>query len=222
MKILINNIYILPILICAIFSLRIFRLNWPITYKIFATFVFTALFTEVTARSYVYYMYSKGASMKELSNYWIYTPMIIIQYLLCATVYYRAIVSHKLKKIIRLLMILFALLSIMNLFLGQRLHSISTYTHLFSDAMILFCVFSYFEQIRKDVSTTNISTTPLLWISIGLLIFHLVNVPYLAVMNYLVEDYKAIAKAFFYFHHGVIAISYIFFTKAFLCPTPQK
>jgi hypothetical protein len=218
----IQHAYLLPMLICAILSLKAFRLRWPFEYKIFAVYLWLAVFTEAAGRSYVFYQYSIGTPKKEINNIWIYTPLVILQYLLCAVFFYYALTSVRFKRVIAILTILFGCFSILNAAFIQGLSQINSYMHLFSDGLLIFCVFTYFEETRKTPELRDITKLPLTWISLGIFIFHLLNIPYLISINYLYINHTSVAIAFMYLYQTIIFISYILIIKAFLCPTPPQ
>lgn len=216
--------YLITVLVSAIFSLKTFRLKWPLTYKLFSAFLITALITELAGTLWAYdlFEFQKWDPFKTGNNNWLITFLLIPQYLFFITIYYSVLKNERLKKVVAAIAILYTIFAILNLAFGQGISIINSYTHIAASFVMLFLVLAYFEQIRKDKVLINLRREPLVWISLGNFIYHLINIPFLFTINYLIKSYPQIVGSFFNFYLIILIITYSLYIKAFLCPQPQK
>jgi len=221
MAVVIQHLYLLPMLISVLLSLKAFRLGWPLAYKIFSIFLFTALFTEIFGNLWHYYLHNFNGWKYSKNNAWIYTASFIPQYVLLMFVYHQALNSKKMKRIILFVAIAFSLFTILNFCYWQTLFIINNNTHIAADCIMLLLVFAYFEQLRKAKEPVKLSVQPMVWISLGVLVFHLLNIPFLLSINYLIRNFPSLATSFLYVYLLFIFVSYVLYSKAFLCPTPE-
>jgi hypothetical protein len=217
----IPNLYLIPMLISAILSLKVFKLSWPLAYKIFSILLFTALATDILGTLWDRYLYQFKEWDLFYGNYWILTFSIAPQYLLYMAVYHEVLKSRQQKRIIQVLAIVFTLFVILNFTFGQGLYVINSLSHLFADCIMLILIFFYFEQIRKQKEILILSKQPMVWISAGVFIYHLLNIPVLYCLNFLVDSDRSGVYSFLNFYKAIIFCSYLLFIKALLCPTPQ-
>jgi hypothetical protein len=219
----IQHIYFIPLLISAILSLKAFRLRWPLPYRLFSILLFVIVFVEIAATSWAYWLYDFNGWTYSKNNRWIYNLSIIPQYLLYMAVYYFIIRNVVIKKTILITSVLFSIFTIVNIIYWQTLYDVNSYTHLIADCIILLLSFVYFEQLKKEKEVVKLSLQPMVWISFGACVYHLLNIPYLFGMNYLVKNnFISFAYSFHYFYLIFQCIMYISYAKAFLCPTPQQ
>jgi hypothetical protein len=193
-----------------------------LTYKIFSALLFVALATDILGTLWNYYLYQFKEWNLFSGNYWIITFSIAPQYLLYMAVYYEVLKSTQQKKIIQILAIVFTLFVIINFTFGQGLYEINSLSHLFADCIMLFLVFLYFEQIRKQKEILMLSKQPMVWISAGVFIYHLLNIPFLYCLNFLFDSQHSIVVPILNSYKAIIFCSYLLFIKAFLCPTPKQ
>jgi len=216
-----QHLYLIPMLVSAILSLKAFRLSWPVAYKIFSIFLFTALFTEILGNLWHYYLHSFNGWHYTKNNAWIYSASFIPQYGLLMFVYHQALDSTIMKRLVIWAVVLFSLFAIFNFCFWQKAFVINSYTHILADVIMLSLVFAYFEQVRKEKGLVKLSAQPMVWISLGVLIFHLLSIPYLLSIEFLYQNFRSLATSFIYVYLLFIFSSYVLYSKTFLCPTPR-
>jgi hypothetical protein len=216
--------YLSTVLVSAIFSLKAFRLNWPLAYKLFSLFLFAALVTEIAGTLWAYNLFGirNWDPLKTDNNAWLISFMLIPQYLLYIAVYHQILASHKLKNGIKLIVILYTIFAIANLIFGQGIAVINSYTHIAASFVMLFLVFAYFEQIRNNNKLISLKREAIVWISLGNFIYHLVNIPFLLSINYIIKYHPQIMEPFYIFYLLMLIITYALYIKSFLCPHPQQ
>jgi hypothetical protein len=216
--------YVLTVLVSAIFSLKVFRLNWPFAYKLFSLFLFTALVTEIVGTLWAYKLFGirNWDPFKTGNNAWLISFLLIPQYLLYIAVYHQILRSQKLKTSIIIIAVFYTLIAIVNLIFGQGIAVINSYTHIAASLVMLFLAFAYFEQIRSNKALISLKREAIVWISLGNFIYHLVNIPFLLSVNYIINYHPQIMEPFYNFYLLMLIITYSLYIKSFLCPHPQQ
>lgn len=218
---MIQHAYILPMIISAILSLKTFKQGWPLAYRIFSVYIFWCLVTELAAWGFVAFQKATYPDQQP-NNHWILSISMLPMYLLLSWVYYSSIKNRVYRKIIFSCTVVFSVFAIINMLWIQKLSSINSYTHLLADCIVFMYIFLYFEELRKGKETGKFSNIPIVWIAAGNFIYHLLNIPFLFLLDYLNNNNPGLAKSFIYMYLFFIFINYILYIKAFLCPTPQQ
>lgn len=222
MQKLLQHIYIIPLFVSMLLSLKSFRLRWHIQYRLFAVLLIIVFATEALAICWKYYLHNTiGKGQYSNSNLWIYNIALIPQYLLYLRIYYLVIRSLILKKVIIIISFLFSALAILNLIFFQTINSINSYSLVASSAIVLFLSVSYFEQLRNESEIIRLTAHPMVWLSLGALIFHAANLPYIISLDYLIHNNLSLAVALYYIYLGLNCILYTFYSIGFLCQYPQ-
>jgi hypothetical protein len=214
-------IYILLILISAIISLKTFKRGWPLSYKIFSVYVWLCFFSEITAWGLAEYQ-KRNYPGQQPNNAWLLTAAMLPMYILLSWVYYESVRNRLYKKIIFVCTSFFILFALVNMFWIQKLTAINSYTHLFADCIIFVYIFLYFEELREGKEIRKFSNIPMIWIAAGNFIYHLLNIPFLFLLNQLNDFYPGLAKSYMHMYVFFIFINYILYIKSFLCPHPQQ
>jgi hypothetical protein len=222
MQRMIQHIYIIPLLICMLLSLKSFRLKWPISYRIFSILLFCVFTVELFAIIWKYYLHGLSNSHFSKSNLWLYNLFLIPQYILYLAVYYNAFASKNVKKVIIITGGFFLCFAILNIIFFQPINTVNSYTLLFADLIVIFLTVSYFEELRKQKDIINLTQHPLVWISLGAFIFHSANIPYLLSLEFLIHNNVSLAITLFYIYLGLNCLMYSFYTIAFLCQNPHQ
>lgn len=217
MQRLIQHIYILPLLISTLLSLKSFRLSWPAPYKAFSVLLLCILIIETFAILWKYVLFSKLGSGHSNSNIWLYNCFLIPQYLLYMFTYYQVLRSKLIKKIIFITAILYSVLTVVNILFLQPVNSINSYSLIAASLIILFLTTTYFEQLRNEKDIIELKSHPMVWISLGAFIFHAANLPYIISLNYLIHYNISLAVALFYIYLALNCVMYTLYSIAFLC-----
>lgn len=221
MQKLLQHIYIIPLFISMLLSLKVFRLKWHAQYKTFSILLIVIFSTEIFAISWKYYLHKNiGSGDYSNSNIWLYNIFLIPQYLLYLRIYYLIIRSSAVKKAIAIIRILLPAFIIINLLFFQPINTINSYSIVASSAVVLFLSISYFEQLRNETEIIKLTSHPMVWLSLGAFIFHAANLPYIISLNYLIHNNIHLAVALYYIYLGLNCILYTFYSIAFLCRYP--
>lgn len=214
------NMYMLPLLVCAPLSLKAWKRAWPVPYKWFSALLILVLLSEIFAISWKYY-YAYASHTYLPYNIWFYNIAMIPEHLLYMAFYFQVIRSAVVKRWIIIAAIAYFVLAISNMFF-QSIHDMHFGPTLLGYTIIVLLTIAYFDQVRKDKEIIKLSTHPLVWISLGALIFHASDIPYMLSLNYLNQD-TPLAKALSSIHLILNSVMYTLYIIAFLChPPPSK
>lgn len=220
---LVQHIYILPLMISMLLSLKVFRLRWPAPYKTFSVLLISIAIVETTAILWKYVLHNKiGGGHFSNSNIWLYNCFLVPQYLLYVYVYYQVAASVFRKKIILIAGAVFTILTISDILFLQPLDTISSFAVIAASLLVIFLTTGYFEQLRKQQEIIRLSSHPMTWISLGAFIFHAANLPYMISLNYLIHNNIPLAVALFYIYMGLNCIMYTLYSIAFLRTYPPR
>lgn len=219
---LIQNIYIIPLSISAILSLKAFRLRWPFQYKTFSVLLWVMFSVELFAILWKFTLHKTEYWSYGRSNYWFYNLMLIPQYLLYQAFFFQTFKQRKSRKVLLASSVLFTIFALVNLFAIQGLFQINIYTAVFAFLIAVIFSIRYFMQIKNEPVASNIKQNPSTYIFLGIFINQSANIPYLLSLPYLVSSSPALATAFFYVFLGINCLMFVLYSIAYLCPTPQQ
>lgn len=184
--------------------------------------LFFTIFSEVLIRLSTYSTNQTLEFNYNILSTKFYNISIIPKYFLYCIAYYYALNSTKARKIVLFLYIIFFSISISNFIFWKTANEFKMITHIFASLLVIILVFFYFEQVRKKSAGNMFLKDPMIWISIGIFFFHLLTIPYLLTLSFLIQNNIALALGFYYFFVGIASFMYILFFVAYLCPTPKQ
>ena len=203
-------IYIYIIAISFLASLSVyFTLNSsPFYLKLFPPFLFATLGVE-----------SLGAYLPSIHkpNVWLYNFFTVFEFCFYLLVINLIINNKRIKKIIRIILILYPIITIVNIIFIQQMKSFHTVTYSFGCLLVvIFCIY-YFFELFKLPKAVKLKNNPAFWICSGLLFFYCCGFPLYGLTNFISGISNLIIRNFF----AIIIILNIFlyslFTIAFLC-----
>jgi len=219
MQLLIHQFYMVPLFASALLSLKAWRSAWPVPYKWFSALLLFVLLAESFAIYWPYYALHHAYST---NNLLIYNVALIPQYLLYMIFYYQVIRSAMVRRWIVAAAVLYFVFELVNTWFFQSIHDVQGNTILLAYVIIILLTVAYFDQIRKDTEIIKLSSHPLVWISLGALIFHAGDIPFMISLNYLNRN-NSLATALSYIHLILNSVMYTLYIIAFLChPPPRK
>ena len=171
------NIFVLAAGIVALLS---FRRSYPFHFKTLLIFVF--LYSIVDTIGNIM------AAFYKLPNHFLYNILYSIQYIIVAFFYYYILKNLTLKKMIRGFFIVFPLFFIINSIWIQGFYTLQTYSVVLGGGFILLLAVAYIWQGYTSMETQSIFRDPVFWISLALLFYYGLNVPYLGMLNYLLKN----------------------------------
>lgn len=131
-------------------------------------------------------------------------------------VYWKSLSDDKIKKIIRYGGILFILVIVVNSFMVDPLKYELWYAYVVGSVLLMFSILAYLHSLRPKSTFHGLSTNLLVWVSIGLLIFHLGYLPITifknAHLDLTIRDYANVRTI----HISLILIMYSCFLIGFI------
>lgn len=216
-----HYIYLIPLSLSAIFSLRSFGLKWPKPYRIFSVFLILTLFTELFAIAWKWYLYETPWWSYNDHNSWIYNSFHIGRYALLALFYYRILNSRLVKKAVLVSGILILCFGVINYIFIQKPGHFNSYTLILTNISGVLLSLMYFRQVIRGARDVKMRADPVFWISLGVFIYCSVSIPYFIYTIYLFDKYPNYTLVL-YFNDVLNVMQYTSYLIAFLCQPHQK
>lgn len=219
----VHYLYLIPLSIGAIVSLRTFRPRWPRAYRYFSLFLCGTLVMELFAVSWKLWLHNAGSWNYTKSNSWIYNVYYLPEYLSYFLFYYMALTYDKNRMWIFITIgVVFLVIGFANLLFFQGLFQLDTYTIVCGNLGVLYCALAYFKQELQRKVPVRPVTDPLFWISTGAFIFHSVSLPYFIFINFLSRTNLSLAITLFNILLFLNIVMHTFYLTAFLCQNPYQ
>jgi hypothetical protein len=123
----------------------------------------------------------------------------------------------KVKKILRYLLIIYPLVSLINIFFIQGTNHFASLTYSLGCLLIvLLCIYYFFELFQAPTSV-NLTRQPAFWICSGLLFFYCCSFPIFGLSNFLLSLPKVFRRNIITIIILLNVFLYSMFTLAFLC-----
>lgn len=216
------HLFMIPLTLSAALSLKSFRQGWPAPYKTFSLLLLFFLFTEAFNIVWKYWLHDTGAWHFNDSVYWSYNLSFFLQYALFFYFFYQILKGKIIKRIILLLCLLYYGFALYNLFFGQQLHNLNTYTFAVASLIILILCAIYFNQLKLNPPATKFSGNAMAWLVIGTFLYHATKYPFILGLKYLYQHNLDLAFAAYDIYLATGCIFYILFFIAYLCKRPLQ
>jgi hypothetical protein len=206
---LIATFPLLVVGIAAAVSLRAFSRQYPVSLKKLSVLWVINFCVDLAGHITRYY---------DLKNYWLYNIYFWIMYLAVAHLYEGQIDNAAIRKSIRWFYILFPLLVLGESIVAGGIIELQSVAIVCGDVFMIFLVAAYFRQLYLSEDTEPITRNPWFWFSFGFLIHFGGTVPFLGMMKYLWDHYKAFTKFYYlYFSNSFTIFLNLLIIIGFLC-----
>lgn len=212
-----NYIYLIPLVLCAIISLRSFRLEWLRNYRSFAVFIWITLLVEAFAIAWKWYLFKTAYWNFSKSNLWIYNFFLILRLLFYLLFYFQHLSSHKMKTIILYSTILLSIFGLLNYFIIQKTNEINSYSIVIDHLVIILLSLSFFSQVLNATVIIKLTTHPMVWISLGTFIYFSSTLPFFISLGYASKNNVSLAISMLYINTALNTLMYSFYLISFLC-----
>jgi hypothetical protein len=218
-----DYIYLIPLTISSIFSLRSFSLRWERSFRILSLFLVATVTVEAFAILWKLELYKTEHWSYSFSNIWIYNAFITARHLVLLVFFYGILKSDRIRKAIRWSALPFLIFSVFNYGFMQTPHQVNTYTMVLANTITIVLVLAFFRQVLNDSVIIRLSSSTEIWISLGTFIYYSGTLPFFIFFNYLVKENSPLLLSFLYINDILNLIMYTFYLIAFLCkPQFQK
>lgn len=210
-------IYLIPILLSAIFSLRSFGLKWPKQYRLFSAFLILTLVSESFAIAWKWHLHETSFWRYTKNNHWIYNSFHIGRFVLFVLFYYLALKPSQTKEIIKFISAFVTVFAILNYFFIQGPYQSNSYTILLTNACGILLSLLFFKEVIGQTENVKLRTDPMFWISLGTFIYCSVSIPYFIFSAYVFKNQTA-GHPLLNVNSVLNIIMYTCYLIAFLCP----
>ena len=152
-----------------------------------------------------------------IKNHWLYNMYFWIMYLVLAYLYGTQIQNKKVRQSIRWFYWLFPALVVVQT-VKSGIQDLQPMVIVGGGVFMIFLVAAYFRQLYLSEETEPITRDPWFWFSFGFLIHFGGTVPFLGMLNFLWQHYKAFTAFYYvYFSNSFTVILNLMIITGFLC-----
>jgi hypothetical protein len=205
-------VYFYFIVLSFIVSLLVYSGNRYRYIKLFPPF----LFVTMTAEFIGSYLFSLGKN-----NLYIYNFFSVLEFCFYLYVISLLIINQRIKKIIRLTSIFYAIISIVNIVFIQGMDTVHTITYSIGCLIIVMASIYYFYELFRMPKSVRLSRNPAFWICSGLLFFYICGFPLFAFINFW-SRFRWVVNSFDSIMMILNIFLYSLFTIGLLCSKPPK
>lgn len=131
------------------------------------------------------------------NNLFLYHILTPVEYTLLSLIYYSALKSVLMKKVIRWSMYGFVVICIVLTLFVEGMQVIDSFARSIEALLVTIWILAYFYQILKTTKILNMQSDPLFWISLGFLIYFIGNLFIKGLLNTLIIQNRVLAKTFY-------------------------
>jgi len=216
-------LFLIPLLLSAIFSLKVFRRKWPKPYRLLSLLVILSLLTELSAflwrltwHKTVYWDYSKN-------NFWIYNIFITVRFGILSAIFYQILDTPNTKKLIAVFSPVLIVLGLLNYALLQGPFQYNTYSVILAHIPIIILCLFYFRQLLQETRIIILHKEPWVWMSLGTFVYHTASLPFLIMLGFLNIQDSTLALVFLPINDTLNLLMCSCYLISFLCkPQPTQ
>ena len=145
-------------------------------------------------------------------NYIIYNLYHFSFFLYFYILYQKVIINLIQKNYIKYGIYFFVLINIINIIFQNPLINFFIFPYLFGVIFLIYCLIIYFKQTLKTYTMDLLKYNLLFWVSLGLLVFHIIYLPLKIFREFKYELYIP----FRHFHLSMIVLMYVIFSIGFI------
>jgi hypothetical protein len=210
-----NLLYLIPLLLSAVFSLRVFMRKWPKLFKVFSIFLWITAFFEFFAVAWVFWLHKKFGF--NYYNHWIYGALITIRHLFLLYFFFNILNTPSIKKLIKQSVIPVVAFAIINYAFIQTPFALNSYTMIITSLITILLCMAFFYQILKDERIIELSKSTEVWIVSGSFLYYATTLPLFIIFNFLVKENALLMSSFYRINDLMNLIMYSSYIIAFLC-----
>lgn len=203
------NFDVIVLIVTAAFSLFLYsQANVEKYLRYFPPFLFFVLAIE---------MLGAFLQSRHQNNTLLYNLYSIFEFEFYLYFYFQLFLSDSVRKGIRVALIVFPPICLMDIFLIQGQHTFHTYTFTLGSVIIDVAGIMYFFQLFMSKTKVELVKHPAFWINAGLIFFFTTSMSFLSVINYVSTLPKSITLELLKMLVLVNTLKYITFIIAILC-----
>jgi hypothetical protein len=214
-------LYLFPLLLSAIFSLKSFQRKWPKPYRLVAILVIVTLLIEIIAIGWKWYWYNMFSWSYTKNNIWIYNIFVPIHLGISFAVFYHILNLRLYKNAIILSVLPLLLFGMLNYLLIQGPFLYNTYTVIPARISVIALCIAYFKQLLEEPKIIVLHKEPLVWIVVGTFIYLSGSLPYFIMFRFLNKQNVDLSLLFLSINDTLNLILCSCYLISFLCK-PQS
>jgi hypothetical protein len=121
------------------------------------------------------------------------------------------------KKINRLVLIFYIIITTINIFFVQGMYTFHTYTYILGCIIIVTFAIIYFYLLFRFPETGKLTRNPYFWIVAGLMFYHACSFSYMGLQNFITRTIQQYNWVLFFVQDILNVLLYTSFTIGFLC-----
>lgn len=222
-KINITYLYYIPFLLCAIFSLKSFRLKWPKHLRTFSIYLLVTLTLDMLGSFWKLEAF-RWFSGKE-DNIWILNVEMVAGRAILSYYFVQLLSSDRLKTAITTFLLFYLVLGVVNYLMIQKPAPLNTYSIAIGNVAVIFFCMLYFREILNAKDLVQLYKMPEFWIAIGTLIYFLFSLPLITGFEFIARDkaVKEFTNRYWQFNDAFLIFTYTLYLIAYLCrPHPKS
>lgn len=216
------HIYVLPLTISAILSLKSFRYGWPVQYKTFSVILILTLGFETLGILWQYWLHNLPIWQFSRNNVWLYNVSYIPISLLYFIFYFQILKKNRIKRLIVVASFAFVLFAMFNLQFFQKIYFLNSYTIIFVSLILILLSVFYFNQLKNEEPFTKLNKQPLFWLVTATFLFNSTRIPFILGFEYLITKSSALVFAAYNLYLTLICLFYIIYIIGYLCKPHQQ
>ncbi|MCW3116295.1 MAG: hypothetical protein JWM28_377 [Chitinophagaceae bacterium] len=171
---------------------------------------------------FVVEMYGQFISKAGHNNTWLYNLLSVVEFTYFLYFFLSTATRPSARKILRILLVGFPLLCLVNIFFFQGQHVFHTYTYGLGAILMVLLGVAYFYQLFKASFNVNLPRLPAFWISTAVIFFFTCSVSILGTINYVSVLSEQVIKTSQNLLLTVNSLYYILFIISFICQTNTR
>jgi len=197
--------------LAAAISLRSFRYHYPVALKQLSLLWVLIFFIDLAGHIIKAY---------QVNNHWLYNIYYWLQYLSLPYLYYQQIQNQYIRNIIRVFYIAFPVFVLVDSIFIEGIVNLQSLIIVIGGIFIIFLAAAYFRQLYISEENEKITRDPWFWFSFGFIINFGGTVPFLGMLNYLLEHYRPFTRFYYlYFSNSYVILLNVLIIAGYLCRT---
>ncbi|CAM1339208.1 conserved membrane hypothetical protein [Tenacibaculum aestuarii] len=210
-------IYLVPVVLSAIVSVRSFIWNKEIYFRLFSILLLLTILVELFAISWKLELHQTKYWNYSRSNLWIYNAFLSFRHVFTLLFIYFIIETPQLKQMIKWSIIPFILFFTLNYVFVQTPFYVNSYTIILSSIILVVISVAYFKQILEETKIIKLSIKPEFWICLGGFIYYTGTLPFFILFNKLITTSSSYLNSFLFINDTLNIVMYSMYLIGFLC-----
>lgn len=214
---LLQDFYIIIIGLAFLVSLISFRLAYDFHLKLFSIIIGAAFITEILA-VYITRVFHFQTNVP------VYNIFILIEFWGYGYYFYRTLTLKFAKRLVTAFLFLYPLIWLVTTILFFQLKTWNSYSIIIGSFFtIVFAVLYYYQFFTSNnLIYIKLKKHSEFWISTGLILFYSCQLPYVGMLNFLINNYPGLATGLLPLLQIFNVIMYSIFIYAFLCKAQKS